>query len=36
MTFMSFLIEVWSGMESRGQVKNNDEYVYDYLQKYEA
>ena len=36
MIFMSFLTEIWSEMESREQVENSDEYMYNYLQKHEA
>ena len=36
MILMFFLTEVWSEIESKEQVKNSDEYVYNYLQKHEV
>ena len=34
MILMSFLTEIWSEIESRKQIENSDEYVYNYLQKH--
>ena len=36
MIFISFLTEVWSEMKSKKQIKNSDEYVYNYLQKHKT